>query len=930
MATSQSARTERPRFYEQQYLGASDLTSVVEYSRAARARHDLGAHVWGIAAGLQIVEQPSKCGGPLEVYLEPGYAWDGFGRPITVLAPVRIPAAMFGSLTYEASDGNNPPGRLVPLWIRYSESAVGGPPPGFEICSGADQYSRTWENYQLVTGARDLHTDRHDAVTVASYTVDAREVPAALGIPGPVVAGVTTAPTLEDESVPFQRFSEGDARWYVPLGVIRWLPPNGGAPGAFQTRVESTDPDPTVGPRDLTSHERARRYIGVVAGTVNAAGAAIRMRSRDNRFDPVVWSPELVWIEGSTRVEGDVTLLDGKIAFRDGKYDDHKAPLTISCNETNALGGRDLVEQIGAGTTGVNRLVVGPKVGTAAAVTEMLVVKDNGMVGVGEPNPDRPLVVRARGSGEETIGLQTTAGTTKWAIALKTNAIAGLHIREVLPDATRVFVKEGGDVGIGTTAPTQNLHVQGNRGIRQNELYLSGGDGNRWSSLTFNAYHNQANTAWEFPNQGRPAVTVEMDDATGIPRFEVWSTSTTAPIAWVRRLAIDGNVGTTLLAPNGGNVGVGTGTPLNRLHVDGGTGLRVGRLHMSGGGGGITGSSVSFNAFRNVANSAWEFPDAARTAVTIEMDDALGTPRFEVWSTTAGAKSAFQQRLRIDGESGDFVVAHTGGKAGIGTPAPVCKLHVAGSTAGDERDITQHVAIIENTANNSEADVLALRINRGSILQPVVNNLADRSNNFITFFAGPKDIGSVEANQYGFGVIFNSISADVAEWMPRMDGESPMIPGDVVGVYGGRVSRQLDGAERIMVVSTAPALLGNRPPDDQRSRFERIAFIGSAPVRVFGPVKRGDFLIAAADGDNGAVAVSPQNLTLQDVARVAAMAWEDAPATGVHSVRAGIGLPPGSQVWSLVAAEIGRLSGESVRGEARAAAKPRVRKKSRT
>jgi hypothetical protein len=795
MTTSQPARTERPRFYEQQYLGARDLTGVVQYARKSRARHDLGAHIWGIAAGLQIVEKPSQCGGPLEVYLEPGYAWDGFGRPITVLAPVRVSPGLFDSLTFEASDGNTPPGRLVPLWIRYRESAVGGPPPGFEICSNDDQYCRTWETYQLVAGHMIEHYQRHDPVGVAGYAIDAREVSDKLGIPGPTIAGVATHATLEDESVAYQSFPTKDtSRWLVPLGVVRWLPPNGAAAGGFQQRVESADPDLTVGPRDLTDNERRRRYIGVVAGTVNAAGKAIRLRSRDSAFDPQVWSNELVWVEGSARVAGDVTLLDGKLSFRDARYDDHQVPLKISRIELNALGGRDLLEQIGAAETGFNRLVVGPIVGTT--VKEKFVVTDNGKVGVGEPKPDRPLVVRAQGANEDVIGLEAAAGATKWAIALKTNGVDGLHIRETVPDATRVFVKEGGDVGIGTTAPTHNLHVSGSRGIRQNELYMSGG------------FHGQA------------------------------------------------------------------------------------------------GSSFTFNAHRNASNTDWVFPNPSHSAVTVEVDDWNGTPRFEVWSTTVANKASWNQRLHLNGDTGDFAVAHTGGKAGIGILQPACKLHVAGSISGSASDITQHVAMIENTAPDNNASVLALKVATANLFS---------GKNFITFFAGGSAVGAIESNWLGNGIFWHTPGADVAEWMPRMDGEPKMSAGDVVGVHEGRVSRRIDGAERIMVVSTAPMVLGNQPPDDQRAGFEPMVLIGRAPIRVRGPVARGDFILAGRNDDGVAIAASPDSVAMSDLPRIVAVAWEDADGPDVHAVHSGVGLAPGSHVWSLVAAEIARLHSEPKR-----------------
>ena len=119
MATSQ---TERPEFFEEQYLGAADLTAVVDYARTQQARFALGAHTWGIAAGLQLKETPLP-DGSVAVYLLPGYAWDGYGRPIVVLSPYRLPEERFPQFTFEAALDAEGQGRLVPVWLRYQETA---------------------------------------------------------------------------------------------------------------------------------------------------------------------------------------------------------------------------------------------------------------------------------------------------------------------------------------------------------------------------------------------------------------------------------------------------------------------------------------------------------------------------------------------------------------------------------------------------------------------------------------------------------------------------------------------------------------------------------------------------------------------------------------------------------------------------------------
>jgi hypothetical protein len=138
----------------------------------------------------------------------------------------------------------------------------------------------------------------------------------------------------------------------------------------------------------------------------------------------------------------------------------------------------------------------------------------------------------------------------------------------------RLRVDTSGNIGIGTPSPTTQLQVNGNTGICQNRLYLSGGDG--WASLTYNSHHDSTNTSWVFPDPTRTAVTLEMDDLGGVgSRFEVWSTLPGATTSWLRRLAIDGTTGNVCIVENGGAVGVGTNAPTYSLHLANGKALRI-------------------------------------------------------------------------------------------------------------------------------------------------------------------------------------------------------------------------------------------------------------------------------------------------------------------------------------------------------------------
>ncbi len=129
-----TAVEDRPRFYEGQYLQAADLMAAVDYGARQRARMLLGAHRWGIALGLDLLEVTGP-NASLDVVVQPGYAWDGFGRPIVVPEPAKVPVSRFASFDALFVTGQPPPPAIpVEVWIRYDEAMGQGPRPGFETC----------------------------------------------------------------------------------------------------------------------------------------------------------------------------------------------------------------------------------------------------------------------------------------------------------------------------------------------------------------------------------------------------------------------------------------------------------------------------------------------------------------------------------------------------------------------------------------------------------------------------------------------------------------------------------------------------------------------------------------------------------------------------------------------------------------------------
>jgi hypothetical protein len=140
------------------------------------------------------------------------------------------------------------------------------------------------------------------------------------------------------------------------------------------------------------------------------------------------------------------------------------------------------------------------------------------------------------------------------------------------------------------------------------------------------------------------------------------------------------------------------------------------------------------------------------------------------------------------------------------------------------------------------------------------------------------------------GVSYSSGFADYAEWLERTEGERDLQFAEIVGVRGGRVSLNTSGAERVMVVSVAPAFLGNKPSPEEEHRYEKIAFVGQVKVRVAGPVRSGDYILPSGNHDGMGIAVHPEDMDFSDFPQVVGIAWESADDNPVNIVKVGVGL----------------------------------------
>ena len=632
---------ERPQYYEGEYLSADDLAAIVRYARAAQARHALGAHTWGIALGLDLVER-SLTGDDVEMVLTPGIAWDGYGRPLVALAPQRLAIDLFADL----QDATLPAGVPVQVWLAYRELPASPPGVGFS-CPDDDLHGRIVESYRLevrLSPAVDYHT-----VTIASRPVEATKALSTFD---------ASRKPLFDESVASQRFPDSDRqRWPIFVGIVRWRKETG-QPGRLIKRNDD----------DRNATRAMRHYLGVIAETVFAADGVLRLRDRSNNPSdpmvnfqpPIVSDPsgatpnnDLVWCEGHLRVVGDTRLQAGQLDYRVEGGGNGGVPIFL--RRTQAAGPPlkvALEAFIGPPASLPPNAVTGFCVSTGdqADPTELLTVVSNRRVGVNEPHPTHTLHVTGTtglrygaayvSADSESVDLafnafKPTAGP--WINPDLTHSSAALELGDkggvpgltfqtsgpVDPPVWRAHVSVKGDtgnMGLGTEDPKSRLHV---------------------------ASRTHLNAIFDRPDVSEHLTLVVGNDGSGL-RFSNTNEFFISSHAYSARGDTTFGVEHLRIRANG-DVGIGTASPKVRLNVVGGR-IRLGddnkRIDLRTDGGAVDLHSETHDLYiRTLADAA--HPGKRNVLInpsTLEGNVGIGT-------TAPAVKLHVQGALRVDGSA---------------------------------------------------------------------------------------------------------------------------------------------------------------------------------------------------------------------------------------------------------------------------------------
>ncbi len=469
---------ERLNYYEGEYLGAVDFDAEQEYHRDMRRRHNVGQHTWGIVAGLELAQVPN--GGPnseVDVYLMPGMAVDGFGREIVALNKIQLTQDPFAPY-FDPNPAAKP--KQMYLWIAYDQAMVQA---SQDTCASAGQsnaFGRVEESYKIAV-TPDPTSPVNSPLTVDSASLSPGAPQSTPPQPGDIVLP-------NDGSVPYQEFSGDDQvlTWFIAIGTVLWDPHN---------EVFVSQP--------VDKGAQGRMYAGSVAETIYAPGGALTVLDRSAPFplpsDPT--NPDYpgvgVEIAGSLHVDRSLQV-DGLLnaltnVLIGTKFDptDKNAlsPLTISASGTDeeliqfrTSAGREtwhICENLGGANPGINigEIVQGKPVDGRLFIQSTISgasVPSTQNIGIGTLTPRNPLGIRGQGNAEELLSFEDAGGLTRWHLNQNTKGsllgvpfTRGLNFAETNVADFRLFLQAGGNVGVGTPLPQQNLSVNGSLNIDQ-------------------------------------------------------------------------------------------------------------------------------------------------------------------------------------------------------------------------------------------------------------------------------------------------------------------------------------------------------------------------------------------------------------------------------------------------------------------------------
>ena len=147
-----------------------------------------------------------------------------------------------------------------------------------------------------------------------------------------------------------------------------------------------------------------------------------------------------------------------------------------------------------------------------------------------------------------------------------------------------------------------------------------------------------------------------------------------------------------------------------------------------------------------------------------------------------------------------------------------------------------------------------------------------------------------DINSSELGVAYSTGNGDYAEWIPRVNSKEEMHAGQIVAVRRGQLSLRTDDFDHLLVISSAPAVLGKMPAGADTDDYEKVAFLGQVPVELIGTAKSGDYILPSGDHDGFGIAVDPADIAPDQIPYIVGVAWEDGTNEFYNIVNVVVGL----------------------------------------
>jgi hypothetical protein len=339
-------------------------------------------------------------------------------------------------------------------------------------------------------------------------------------------------------------------------------------------------------------------------------------------------------------------------------------PVDCSVRAGSVVGSSTTFPQLSAGDINVGgNATVGATLSVTGKVSALGALTVTGNVGIGMASPDRPLTIQAQGTGQELISFKDPSGATKWHINQDLDGSKpGLNFVETLVADGRLFLKAGGNVGIGTTTPGARLDVAGDAKFNgplnvQGALTASGLEVRGIAKIGGDLSVTGKLTAASFTGDGAGLINVTPADS---------SVSASKLVPSADSL---GKVSGGKMVISGDNVGIGTANPGARLDVAGDAKFN-GPLNVQGA---LTASGLAVSGIAKIGGDLSVMGKLSAASFT---GDGAGLSNVIPADSSVSANKLVPSADSLSKVSGGTMFIN-GGNVGIGIPtAPGFKLDI--------------------------------------------------------------------------------------------------------------------------------------------------------------------------------------------------------------------------------------------------------------